>query len=469
MDDFFDDEPQAVAEEKPEKNEMNADMPPSKGKKTRKPLGKKGMTIAVIAMAVICFLSGGFTVWFTLGGGTRIDDELRTLMKIKEMIQKHYYQDVTDEEFYNTLFDAINYDLLDAYSQYMTADQYVTAYEELEGKRIGIGGVFSTLDANGNPQMRVVRVCGNSPAEAAGLTPGSYVIGFGKTEAEIKESVVFDEFSAFLETCEESVPFCIRVRVGEETKILTMSREEYVESYVFYRTNQKSYSFTGKKADELTEKGKPLACLDDDTAYIRLVQFGGSAENDFEKVMNLFKKEGKKNLILDLRDNSGGYLETMQGIASYFCKSADKNKPVAAVARYGDGTKEYFKADKNLYNEYFSNDSRICVLADNGSASASECLIGCMLDYETIGYKDICLSERNGEAKTFGKGIMQATYFISAKFDAVKLTTAEICWPISENSIHGRGVLPEDGTKVVAESYDDDVEIASAVAKLFTP
>ena len=465
MDDFFENQPQVAEEEITEKNEMNADMPPSNGKKMREPASKKATTLAVIAMAVICFLSGCLTVWFTVGGAG-IDSELRTLMKIKEKIQEHYYKDITDEEFYNTIFDAINHDLLDAYSQYMTADQYATAYDELAGKRIGIGGVFSTLDADGNPQMRVVRGCGNSPAEAAGLTAGSYVIGFGKTETEIKNSVMFDEFLAFLDTCEENVPFCIRVRVGEEIKILTMSREAYVESYVFYRTNQKAYSFTGKKAKDLTEQGKPLACLDDDTAYIRLVQFGGSAEDNFAEVMKLFKKEGKKNLILDLRANSGGYLETMQGIASYFCKSATENKPIAAVAHHGDGSKEYFKADKNLYKEYFSEDSRICVLADGDSASASECLLGCMLDYGTIGYEDICLSERNGVAKTFGKGIMQATYFLGASLDAIKLTTAEICWPVSENCIHGRGILPEDGTKVAAQSYDDDAEIAAAVAAL---
>jgi len=469
MDDFFEEVPQPAEDEIIEKNEMDADMPPSDEKKTRKKLGKKATVFAVIAMAVICFLSGCFTVWFAFGGGVKIDDELRTLMKIKEMIQEHYYQDVTDENFYDTLFNAVNRDLLDAYSQYMTADQYVTAYEDLEGKRIGIGAVFSTSDADGNPHMRVARVCGNSPAEEAGLTAGSFVVGFGKTETEIKESVVFDEFSAFLNTCEEGAPFYVRVREGTEIKTLTMSREEYVESYVFYRTNQKAYTFTGKKANELTEKGKPLTCLADDTAYIRLVQFGGSAEDTFAQAMKLFKDEGKKNLVLDLRDNSGGYLETMQGISSYFCKSATENKPLAAVAHYGNGEKEYFKADKNVYNQYFSADSRICVLADNGSASASECLLGCMLDYGAIAYGDICLSERNGVAKTYGKGIMQATYFINMKFDALKLTTAEIRWPLSENSIHGRGILPEDGTKVVAESHDDDAEIAAAIAKLFTP
>ena len=104
------------------------------------------------------------------------------------------------------------------------------------------------------------------------------------------------------------------------------------------------------------------------------------------------------------------------------------------------------------------------MLADNTTASASECLIGCMLDYGTIAYSDICLSERSGQVKTYGKGIMQTTYPVRLlEGDAVKLTTAKICWPISGNCIHGRGILPDDGTKTVAESYGADTEITQAL------
>jgi C-terminal processing protease CtpA/Prc len=92
-----------------------------------------------------------------------------------------------------------------------------------------------------------------------------------------------------------------------------------------------------------------------------------------------------------------------------------------------------------------------------------------MLDYGAITYSDICLSERSGVAKTYGKGIMQSTrpFSIFGNSDAMKLTTAQIYWPKSENCIHGRGVLPEDGTKTVSESYEKDVEISSAITKLF--
>lgn len=453
MDDFFDDIPEENAQGEGQKSELNADMPPVNRKKRIR------NTILAIVLAVVCFLLGGFTVWFSL------DKEMRTLIKIKNAIDDHYYQDVDDEDFYDALFYGINHTLLDKYSYYMTADEYQSSKDELAGNRIGIGIIFTTMTAEQKPQMLVTRVCGNSPAEKAGVSEGDYVIAFGKQPTEMTESVVFDEFSAFLADRKEGENFYVRVQSGAETKTLTMSREEYVENYVFYRTKTTSYAFSGIRADALTETNDPLACLDDETAYIRLVQFGDGTENRFDQAMEIFKKEGKKHLILDLHGNGGGYLNTMQEIAGYFGKNSTERKPIAVVADYGD-KKENFKAARNVYGEYFAEDSRIYVLADQSTASASECLIGYMVDYGAIGFENICLIKRNGVAATFGKGIMQTTYYLSAQMDAIKLTTAEIRWPISGRSIHGRGILPEDGAKTADESIYGDVEIATAWAAL---
>jgi carboxyl-terminal processing protease len=181
--------------------------------------------------------------------------------------------------------------------------------------------------------------------------------------------------------------------------------------------------------------------------------------------MEHFKADGKKHLVLDLRENGGGYLETMQDIAGYFCKNTDKKRPKVVVAK-GKNNKEIFNAKRNVYNEYFAEDSKIYVLADEGTASASECLIGSMIDYGAMDFSNICLIERNGTAKTYGKGIMQTTYYLSARLNAVKLTTAEIYWPISDRSIHGRGVLPEDGARTAKENAYGDAEIAGALAVL---
>ena len=441
--------PQETREESTE-SELNADMPPSKMKKRN-----IKTVITSIAIAVVFFVLGGFSMWLS------IDKELWTLTKIKKAIDAQYYKEIDDEDFYNALIGAVNHDLLDAYSQYMTAEEYRQDRNDMAGKRIGIGGVFSTQNANKEPQMLVTRVSGNSPAETAGLRAGDYVTAFGKIDTELTESVVFQDFSDFLQTCEENERFYIRVRRGEENEILQLSRQAYVENYLFYRTSTQAYAFGGKKADELQEKGEPLTFLDEDTAYIRLTQFAGNADDCFDDLMKLFKEQGKKNLVLDLRDNGGGYLDIMQRIAKYFCKNATENKPLAVFADYGEKTEKFY-ATGNVYYDYFSEDSRIYVLADNGTASASECLIGCMVDYGAVAFSDICLIERNGVAKSYGKGIMQTTFLLGVMGDAIRLTTAEIHWPVSNRSIHGRGVLPEDGAKISPSNFYGDGEIESA-------
>lgn len=441
-------------QKKPPEKQLNADMPPSKPKKRNLKI-----VFTSIAIAVVFFVLGGFSVWLS------IDKGLWTLAKIKNAIDKHYYQEIDDEDFYNALIDVINYEILDAYSEYMTADEYKQDRNGMEGKRIGIGGVFSTLNEEKEPQMLLTRVSGNSPAEKAGLRAGDYVTAFGKTETELTESEVFKDFTDFLQTCEENEEFFVRVRRGADNILLKMSRQSYVENYLFYRTSTTAYSFGGKNAKDLQAQGEPLTCLDGDTAYIRLTQFAGSAEERFDDLMKLFKEEGKKHLVLDLRDNGGGYVRIMQDIAKYFCKNTTDKRPLAMVADYGN-VKQEFNAKGNLYSEYFTEDSRIYVLADGGTASASECLIGCMVDYGAVDFSDICLIERNGKAKTYGKGIMQTTYLMGVTGDAIRLTTAELCWPVSGRSIHGRGVLPEDGAKTVPANFYGDGEIEAALAVL---
>lgn len=435
-------------------------------KKDKKKLGKATRRILSIALAVLCFLGGMGFCWIL------IDGEMRSLIWLKNKIQSDYYEEITDEKFYDTIFDAVNNDLLDGYSLYMTGDEYDLVQSEAKGEQSGVGLVFLTKTSDGKEQMLITRVCGNSPAEECGIQEGEKVVAFGKDESSLTNSETFSEFKSFVDEQEKGAEFCVRVsgvdgENGVSERCVTVYKSDYVENYVFYRSNGASYRFTGDDADDKKSVGAPLRTLKDDTAYIRLTAFNGGASDEFEGAMELFKQENKKNLVLDLRGNGGGFLDIMQEISRYFCKSATERRPLVAVANYRDGS-DKFRAGGNDYYEYFTSDSKITVLADNTSASASECLIGCMLDYNTISYSDICLSYRDGEAKTYGKGIMQTTYPVRLlEGDAVKLTTAKICWPISGNCIHGRGILPSDGVKTVEESYGNDTEITQAIQALF--
>lgn len=456
--DFFKDENQQKEDEKTPERAPTPYQGGGKPTQYRQKKIKWGKVVLSIALAFVFFGLGMLTTWASL------DPEMRTLLTVKKKIQKDYYKEISDEEFYKSIFGGINDNLLDPYSGYMTPEEFAAMISDMDGNRIGVGLIFATEQEE---PLRITRVCGNSPAEAAGLLAGERVVGCGKEEESIAPCSTFEEFSDFLSRYGEREEFYLKVRSGEAERTVKLYKAAYVENYVFYRTRDKAYTFTGQNADVLTKTNTPLSCLDEATAYIRLIQFAGNAGAEFAAAMTQFQKDGKKNLILDLRENGGGYLDIMQEISSYFCKNSTESNPVVAVADFGE-KRVVYKAKRNVYNDYFSEDSRICVLADRYSASASECLIGCMMDYGAIGYEDVCLTARGGVAKTYGKGIMQETTLVNLLAqDAITLTTAEIRWPVSDNSIHGRGVLPEDGALVVEENINFDVETENAIKKLF--
>ncbi len=430
--------------------------PPKKKKNVKK-------IVACCAGAVAIAAGGFFAGYFTYQG--MLDPQMRSLIWAKKQIENQYYQEIPDDEFYKAIFEAMN-GLLDPYSGYLTADEFADMREDALGKWSGLGVTFSTKDAETNSRLLITRVSGNSPAEAAGIRAGMYIVGFGLTEAGVKESTSYDELTEFMTARGAGEPFVLKMTLGTDGEPFykTVSKETFVENYVFYRSDDSAYIFTGEKATTLTVSDNYLTALDEDTAYIRLTQFNGNAAEEFAIAMDKFREEEKKNLVLDLRSNGGGYLEILCDIASYFCKSAVTKEPVVAIADYPKKSREKFVATGNRYDEYFSADSRISVLADNGTASASECLIGCMIDYGTISYSDIYLSARGEETKTYGKGIMQSTIprGLFGNPDAIKLTTARILWPLSENCIHDRGVLPEDGAHPVSENLAGDAEILEA-------
>ena len=434
-------------------------------KDIKKEKTKTRRMVESILLSVAIFFGGMTTGWFLL------EPEFRSLIKMKIAMDAFYYQDVEDDVFFDAIFDAVNENVLDEYSYYMSADEHKQYESEGEGNRSGLGIAFFVQDENGNAQMYISDVCGNSPAERAGVQVGDYLLGFGLSQTQLKESVIFQDFSNFLSGLETGQVFYIKVRKGAQAdapiEILSLAKEYYVENYVFYRTATSAYGFTGASALDMTEVGTPLTCLGDETAYIQLTSFNGNAAEEFQKAMDKFRADGKKNLVLDLRGNGGGYIKIARSIASYFCKNTTDKKPLIGVADYG-GYQEKFRADGNYYNNYFSSDSRICVLADVNTASASEFLIGAMIDYGTISYGDICLSELGGMCKTYGKGIMQTTYPLLLGGDVVKLTTAVMRWPISNHCIHGRGILVEDGALSVPRNWDFDAGIADSLEKLFS-
>ena len=443
-------------ERKEQTPEIQSDEPPQPPKKK----GRVGKILGCV------FGTIGFTALGFLGGYFSYDTELRSLKWAKEKIQKDYYYgaEISDKEFYDAVFGGVN-GLLDQYSEYLTAREYADTLKDATGEWSGIGLNFYYDESKQETTLLVERTSGNSPAEEAGIVAGTILLGYGKTAESIEVCPSFTAFKDYLGDFKEGETLYLQLRVGEnEPYILPIAKQSFVENYVFYRENGTGYTFTGKNA--LTKTEKPtlaLPALGAGAAYIRLTSFNGNAAKQFEEAMSLFKASGRTELILDLRANGGGYMDILCSIASYFTKGGGK-RPLVATAKYRRGEKENFYAPQNRYADYFGEGYKIRVLADSGTASASECLIGAMISYGVLDFSDISLSYRAGVAKTYGKGIMQTTVpRLLGYSDAIKLTSAEIFWP-NGRCIHGVGVLPTDGAKTVAENVVGDGEIEAAIA-----
>jgi carboxyl-terminal processing protease len=191
----------------------------------------------------------------------------------------------------------------------------------------------------------------------------------------------------------------------------------------------------------------------------------GSARQ-IEEILNKFKRDGKKDVIIDLRNNGGGYMSILSKIVCHFIDAGDGKKALISVAVDKHGEREEYFSSKCDYSRYgFEN---IIILANENTSSASEAFIGAVLDYDKKGIVKVLVSSsiKNGEKvyKTYGKGIMQNT-FANLDGSAVKLTIAEIFWPISNVSIHKKGVIGEDSGKVLKVEKENALNYALELLK----
>lgn len=215
--------------------------------------------------------------------------------------------------------------------------------------------------------------------------------------------------------------------------------------------------------------------IDSDTAVIGLLAFTLESAGEFKDAITKFKTDGMKNLILDLRNNGGGRLDVLCYIAQYLITDSKGSKNVlVGYAKYKSESRGNFETPDNFYKNTFYNNNektgKITVLFNERSASASEALIGAMMDYGTCDYTIGVTS--------FGKGIMQSTFYYpnrdNAKF-ALQLTVAKIYWPVSGTCIHGVGITPE---KIVpnglfypdgADKYANDLQVQAALSFISLP
>jgi hypothetical protein len=160
----------------------------------------------------------------------------------------------------------------------------------------------------------------------------------------------------------------------------------------------------------------------------------------------------------------------MQDMTGYFIGNIENASTVAMYYKNRSGEVNSFAVTQRESSQALKTGVQVYVLANNGTASASEALIGALVCSGLVPFNHIYLSEY-GEpytsyykslgatdasiksGKSYGKGIMQTTYTNLTTGEALKLTTAEIYWPDNKTSIHGTGLSAAMGCKTVATDW----------------
>ena len=441
--------------------------------------------VAVLAAAAL-FFAGFFVYYLTLPA------EVRSLLWIKDKIDSEYYQDIDEDEFWDAVLDGA-VSVLDQYSAYYTADEYDVVVDSSRGISQGLGLSFFSgsnmiAEAAYNSPAFYARPLGENAAWSTGLETGMYVTGAGASVGDIEDTFALVGGSgdtavysyAALSTAlsgysaGDTVYLRVSTTSGHETEnceIVPVTLARYTESYVLYAADGEAYiyAYTGGAGEWKNVSG--YVSVDEkvsgDTAYIRLSSFYGNAVEEFGRAAQAYKEDGKGKLLLDLRNDGGGSVAVMQGIAAYLMKDAQSGAEPVMRAVYGNGREEVYLAGGDFYDEYFAG-SEIYVAANRNTASASEALIGVMLSYDTIEYGDIYITDLSGgtqPARTYGKGIMQTTFQNALTGEAIKLTTATIHWPDEGSTcIHDKGIttadgaVPTQGAKTFGDYPDEELE-----------
>ena len=409
---------------------------------------RRGLYILITAVLTISAFVGGFFVnrLFTFSATPKINSVLEIIDK-----KSLYKNEMTDDQLAKALADILL--VRDEYAHYYTEDEYDTRKRQDSGDFSGTGISF-LIDNEGNPiiEKGVYSVMKNSPAFNAGIKSGD-VITAGKIEnGDFISFINNKELLEFLNGIKENEKVTFKIDREDEFKDrqISLIKSEYTVSYVTYYDNQNTVYFDYENNDQAKQSSFKISAFPDDTALVVLEQFSGNCAKEFEQVMKVFTERNKSKLILDLRNNGGGFLTDLTKIASYLIDSDGKNKLPVAYSKNSEGLVKYTTPKNNFVKDI----EKIVVLANQNTASASECLIGAMLYYgKGFSIDNLVLTSFNYERQTYstyGKGIMQTTFNL-ASGGALKLTTAQILWPDKTTCINDVGIVQNNRRNCVAD------------------
>lgn len=366
---------------------------------------KKFGKALILVLLLVAVGGGGFILGNNMqavpGASTEEQAADRRILKninlYREAIQSDYLFPYKKEDLETGIYKGLFWGLKDPYSEYYTAEEYKRLMEDTTGKFAGVGLVITAGEDN---LITVVSPIANTPAAKAGLKAGDKIVEVDGQAYAGKE-------------------------LQEATEHMRGKPKTSVELTVQRVINGKTQTSHVKLVREMIEVDTVIGKLmPDNIGYLQISSFEQVTAKDFKKEWEALEKQGAKKFIIDLRNNPGGLLTSCEEIAD-----ALLGKATIVTTVDNKGKKDASTSDGAQYKE------PLVVLANGGSASASEILLGALRDNKR--------AKSVGE-KTFGKGIVQQIYPLgeNGKDGGFKLTMAEYLTPNGEK-IHGKGITPD--------------------------
>lgn len=322
--------------------------------------------------------------------------------KFIDYIDESYVDEVNTDSIVELTLKSV-LDQLDPHSSYISQQDYNLVHDEMRGGFVGIGVSFYHI----GDSLAVIRTIENGPSDKAGLLPGDRIVE--ADGVDLSSSVVSDSITKLLKG-EKNTNVLLKVKRFDEENLL---------------------SFNVKRDQVPLKSVDATYLLDDTTAYVKINRFSETTYSEFKGRMQKLPQHKIKSIVLDLRNNTGGYLQEATQIADEFLK--EDQLIVFTKNKDGDLNKRFAKSG-GAYE-----DAEIYVLINEKTASASEVIAGAIQDND----RGTIIGRRS-----FGKGLVQREMQLGDG-SAVRLTVARYYTPT------GRSIQRsyENGSKDYFSSY----------------
>lgn len=346
---------------------------------------------------------------------TDIEEVVDKLNTLNNIIEKHYMDEIDEKLLVEGIYKGYVASLGDPYSTYYTKEEYESLIESSSGIYYGIGSTVSQDVKTGI--ITIVKPFVSSPAYDAGLLPGDILY---KVDGEEVTGKDLSEVVSKIKGPEGTSAKLAILRDGEDKELeYTVERRRIEVPTIEY------------------------SMLDNKIGYIAITEFDKVTAPQFREAIDDLEKQGQEGLIIDVRDNPGGLLDTVTDML-------DRMLPEGLIVYTED---KYGQREEKTSDNKEVFDKPLVVLINENSASASEIFAGAIQDYE--------IGTLVGTT-TFGKGIVQSIYPLNDD-TAIKVTVSKYFTPKGRN-IHEIGITPdvevelkeELKKKVVIEKEEDD-------------